>query len=133
MIGRSRPHGDTDPRNANLTDAQSIYVIGADKISTELNRINEQSNSDFEKLRFDYTYNDPNHPSRLYYRSDHWNYAKHGIPVIFYFDGEHVDYHQPTDTVDKIDFEKMTRVSRLVFATGWRIANIDHPVVRDVK
>jgi Zn-dependent M28 family amino/carboxypeptidase len=78
-----------------------------------------------------YLYNDPKNPERIYYRSDHWNYAKHGIPIIFYFDGTHVDYHQPTDTVDKIDFEKMTKITRLVLETGWRLANMDHRVVVD--
>lgn len=133
MIGRSRPAGDTDPRNKELTAADGIYLIGADKISAELNRISERTNADTVKLKLDYTYNDPNHPQRFYYRSDHWNYAKHGIPVIFYFSGVHADYHQPTDTVDKIDFEKMARVSRLVFATGWRIANLDHRLAHDAK
>jgi Zn-dependent M28 family amino/carboxypeptidase len=77
-------------------------------------------------MKLDYHYNDPNNPERIYYRSDHWNYAKHGVPIIFYFDGTHVDYHRPTDTVDKIDFAKMTKITRLVFETGWRIANLDH-------
>jgi hypothetical protein len=130
MIGRSRRPGDTDPGNRELSDADSIYIIGADRISKELHRISEQTNSEFEKLRIDYTYNQPNHPDRYYYRSDHWNYAKHDIPVIFYFDGVHADYHKPTDTVDKIDFEKMTRVARLVFETGWRVANLDHHLLK---
>lgn len=126
MIGRSKPAGDTDPDNVELSDANTIYLIGADRISRELHSISEQTNTEFEKLRIDYRYNDPNHPDLYYFRSDHWNYAKHDIPIIFYFDGVHADYHQPTDTVDKIDFEKMTRVARLVFETGWRIANLDH-------
>lgn len=130
MIGRSKPTGDTDPHDVELSDANTIYVIGADRISKELHSISEQTNTDFEKLRLDYKYNDPNHPDLYYFRSDHWNYAKHDIPIIFYFDGVHVDYHQPSDTVDKIDFEKMTRVARLVFETGWRIANLDHRLVK---
>jgi hypothetical protein len=133
MIGRSRPEGDKEPANAELTEANAIYLIGADKISTELHRISEQTNAEFTKMRLDYTYNNPNHPQQFYYRSDHWNYAKHGIPVIFYFSGVHADYHKPTDTIEKIDFDKMTRVARLVFATGWRVANLDHRLVRDVK
>ena len=133
MIGRSRPSGDSDKEDAELTDATSIYLIGADKISSELNRISEQTNADTVKMRLDYTYNDPNHPQQFYYRSDHWNYAKHGVPVIFYFSGVHRDYHKTSDTVDKIDFDKMTRVARLVFATGWRLANLDHFLTRDKK
>ena len=133
MVGRSRPPGDTDPRDAKLTDKNSIYIIGADKLSTELNQINEQTDADTEHFKFDYTYNDETNPERFYYRSDHYNYAKHGIPIIFYFTGVHRDYHQPTDTVDKIDFEKMERIDRMIFATGWRIANLDHRLVVDKK
>lgn len=126
MIGRSKPTGDTNELDKNLTDANTVYLVGADRISKELNRISEQTNQDFEKLNLNYLYNDPKNPERIYYRSDHWNYAKHGIPIIFYFDGTHVDYHQPTDTIDKIDFQKMTKISRLVLETGWRLANMDH-------
>jgi Zn-dependent M28 family amino/carboxypeptidase len=133
MIGRSRPDGDSDKQDGELTDANSIYLIGADKISSELHRISEQTNADTVKMRLDYTYNDPNHPQQFYYRSDHWNYAKHGVPVIFYFSGVHRDYHKTSDTVDKIDFDKMARVARLVFATGWRLANLDHFLTRDKK
>jgi Zn-dependent M28 family amino/carboxypeptidase len=132
MVGRSKPAGDTNEADKELTDANTIYVIGANRISTELNQISEQTNNDFEKMKFDYLLNDPNHPERIYYRSDHWNYAKHGVPIIFYFDGVHVDYHKPTDTVDKIDFDKMTKVGRLVYETGWRLANLDHMLKKDV-
>ena len=126
MIGRSKPSGDTNEKDKNLTDANSVYLIGADRISKELNQISEQTNREFEKLNLNYLYNDPRNEERFYYRSDHWNYAKHGIPIIFYFDGVHVDYHEPTDTVDKIDFQKMAKISRLVMETGWRLANLDH-------
>ncbi|HEV2914960.1 MAG TPA: M28 family peptidase [Pyrinomonadaceae bacterium] len=130
MIGRSKPPGDTNPDNAELSGPDTIYLIGADRISKELHRISEQTNSEFEKLKIDYRYNDPNHPDQYYFRSDHWNYAKHDIPIIFYFDGVHADYHQPSDTIDKLDFEKMTRVARLVFETGWRLANLDHRLTK---
>ena len=133
MVGRSRPPGDTDPQDAALTDKNSIYIIGADKLSTELNQISEQTDQDTERFRFDYTYNDEANPERFYYRSDHYNYAKHGIPIIFYFTGVHRDYHQPTDTVEKIDFEKMERIDRMIFATGWRIGNLDHRLTVDKK
>jgi hypothetical protein len=131
MVGRSRPAGDDDPRDAHLTDKDSIYVIGADKLSTELNKLNEETNLATARLKFDYTYNDEKHPERFYYRSDHYNYAKHGIPIIFYFTGVHRDYHKASDVVEKIDFEKMERISRMIFATGWRVANLDHRVVVD--
>ena len=126
MIGRSHQPGDESKANEQLTDANTIYPIGADRISSELHQIEERTNSDFEKLKLDYSLNDPKHPDRIYFRSDHWNYAKHGVPIIFFFDGVSVDYHQPTDTVDKIDFTKMTRVARLVYEIAWRVANLDH-------
>jgi hypothetical protein len=133
MVGRSRPEGDSDPRDRMLTDKNSLYVIGADKLSTELSRLNELTNDETSRMRFDYTYNDDKHPERFYYRSDHYNYAKHGIPVIFYFTGVHRDYHKATDDVDKIDFEKMERIDRMIFATGWRVATLDHRLVVDKK
>jgi hypothetical protein len=133
MVGRSRPPGDDDPRDAHLTDKDSIYIIGADKLSSELNKLNEETNLATSRMKFDYMYNDEKHPERFYYRSDHYNYAKHGIPIIFYFTGVHRDYHKPTDVVEKIDFEKMERIGRMIFATGWRVANLDHRLVVDKR
>ena len=130
MIGRSKPAGDKDPADEHLTDANSVYLVGSNRISPELHQISEETNDQFQKLRLDYYYNDPANPERIYYRSDHWNYAKHGVPIIFYFTGTHADYHRPSDTIDKIDFNKMTQVTRLVFETGWRIANLDHHLGR---
>ncbi|MFI5104066.1 MAG: M28 family peptidase [Terriglobales bacterium] len=126
MIGRSKPVGDTQKEDEHLTDAHTVYLVGSNRISPELHGLSEDTNAEFQKLKLDYYYNDPANPERIYFRSDHWNYAKHGVPIIFYFDGVHVDYHKPTDTVDKIDFAKMTQITRLVFETGWRIANLDH-------
>jgi Zn-dependent M28 family amino/carboxypeptidase len=131
MIGRSRAEGDTSAANKNLTDKNSVYIIGADRLSTELHKINEQTNAETERLRFDYKYNAPNDPENFYERSDHFNYAKHGIPVIFYFTGVHRDYHKPTDDVDKIDFQKMERITRMIFATGYRVVNLDHRLAVD--
>jgi len=133
MIGRSREADNNDPRDKQLTDKNSVYVIGADKLSTELNRISEQTNADTMRLRLDYAYNDENHPQQFYYRSDHYNYAKHGIPIIFYFTGVHRDYHMTTDDIEKIDFGKIERISRLILATGWRVANLDHRVTVDKR
>jgi hypothetical protein len=126
MIGRSKAAGDKNLEDEHLTDANTVYLVGSNRISQELHEISEETNAQFQKLKLDYHYNDPNNPERIYYRSDHWNYAKHGVPIIFYFDGTHVDYHRPTDTVDKIDFAKMTKITRLIFETGWRLANLDH-------
>lgn len=131
MIGRSKPAGDRDPADEHLTGPDAVYLVGDNRISPELHEISEETNGQFEKLKLDYYYNDPQNPERIYYRSDHWNYAKHGIPIIFYFSGTHVDYHRPTDTVDKIDFAKMTQITRLIFETGWRIANLDHRLVHN--
>ncbi len=84
-------------------------------------------------MELDYTYNDPNDPNRFYYRSDHYNFVKNGVPAIFYFSGVHEDYHQPSDTVDKIQFGKMTSIVELVFHTAWNIAFSDREIVVDVK
>lgn len=125
MIGRAKAAGDTNPENADLSGPDGVFVIGADKHSTELFELSEQTNKETSKLLFDYKYNDENHPLRLFYRSDHWNFGKNGIPIIFYFSGLHADYHKPTDTVDKINFEKMAKVAKVVYATAWRVANRD--------
>ncbi|MFT4595155.1 MAG: hypothetical protein ACI9CU_000428 [Polaribacter sp.] len=104
-------------------DSNYVYLIGSDKLSTELHALSEDMNTKHSGLDLDYTYNDENDPNRFYYRSDHYNFAKNNIPVIFYFTGVHEDYHQPTDTVDKIMFQKMEKIARLVFYTAWEIAN----------
>jgi Peptidase family M28 len=108
-----------------------VYVIGADKLSSELHEINVRNNEKYTKLDFDYTYNDVNHPTNLYQRSDHWNFAKHRVPIIFFFDGIHVDYHKPSDEVDKIDFDILTTRVRCVFYTAWEIANRENRLAVD--
>ena len=131
MIGRSKAPGDHDPADEHLTGPNTVYVVGSNRISKELDEISTETNEQFQKMNLDYYYNDPANPERIYYRSDHWNYAKHGIPIIFYFTGTHVDYHRPTDTIDKINFSKMTEITRLIFETGWRIANLNHRLTRN--
>jgi len=123
MIGRVDPIHESNP--------DYIYLIGSDKLSSDLHRISESVNSKYTKLTLDYTFNDPNDPERIYYRSDHYNFAKNGIPVIFYFNGVHEDYHKPTDTVDKINFELLVKRTKLVFHTAWEIANRDQRLVVD--
>ncbi len=103
-------------------DSNSVYIIGSDFLSQELHQINLAAN-EMIGLNFDYTYNTESDPNRFYYRSDHYNYARRGIPIIFYFSGVHEDYHKVTDTVDKINFNKMARIARLVYLTGWKVAN----------
>lgn len=122
MIGRiDPPHKD----NPNY-----VYLVGSNRLSTELHEISEKVNKTFTQFNLDYTYNDENHPDRIYYRSDHWNFAKNNVPIIFYFNGVHEDYHQPTDTVDKINFDLLAKRAKLVFYTAWVLANRDtRPVV----
>jgi len=113
----------------------SIYIIGSDKLSSELHELNEQVNKKEIGLVLDYKYNAPDDPERFYYRSDHYMYAQYGIPVIFYFSGTHEDYHRPTDTVEKCDFAKMEKVTQLVYGVAREAANLDHMLVldKDVK
>ena len=93
----------------------SIYVIGADKLSTEFSEIVEQANNESAEFDFDYTYNAPGDPNRFYYRSDHYSYAKHEIPVVFFFDYMTKDYHKTTDTAEKINYEKLAKISDLSY------------------
>tara|TARA_B110000305_G_C19145910_1_gene495755 strand:+ start:55 stop:777 length:723 start_codon:yes stop_codon:yes gene_type:complete len=106
-----------------------VYLIGADMLSQELHDISEQVNEEFIGLDLDYTFNAEDDPNRYYYRSDHYNFAKNNIPVIFYFNGVHEDYHKTTDTIDKIDFEKVKKIARLVFLTAWELANRDERIL----
>jgi hypothetical protein len=100
-----------------------IYVIGSDRLSTELHSINEEMNTKYTKLKLDYKYNDRKDPERIYYRSDHYNFAKHGIPSIFFFNGIHEDYHKESDTPDKIEYDALAKRAQLAFALAWELAN----------
>ncbi len=123
MIGRIDPKRDG---NANY-----IYLIGSDKLSTDLHKLSEDVNRKYMQLELDYTYNDENDPNRFYYRSDHYNFAKNDIPVIFYFNGTHDDYHRPTDTPDKIAYDLLEKRARLIFHTAWEVANRDKRIAVD--
>jgi len=105
-----------------------IYVIGSDRLSTDLHKINEEMNEKYSGLTLDYQYNSESDPNRFYFRSDHYNFAKNGIPAIFFFNGVHADYHRTTDTVEKINFDKMEKVGRLIFHTAWELANRDERI-----
>ncbi|MBK0382720.1 M28 family peptidase [Pedobacter sp. SD-b] len=110
--------------------ANYIYVIGSDKLSSTLKEINEKANATYTNMTLDYKYDDPTDPNRFYYRSDHYNFAKHGIPIIFYFNGVHEDYHKKTDEVKKINFPLLAKRAQLVFFTAWDLANrADRPKV----
>lgn len=100
-----------------------VYVVGADKLSLDLNQMSEQANKESVNLDLDYTYNAEDHPEQIYYRSDHYSFAKHNIPAMFYFNGTHDDYHLPGDTFDKIDMRMLTQRTKLAFATAWKILN----------
>jgi len=123
MIGR------VDEAHTNNPDF--VYLIGSDKLSTELHEISEAINTKFTNLTLDYTYNDDNDPNRFYYRSDHYNFAKNNIPIIFYFNGTHEDYHRPSDTPDKINYEVLAKRTQLVFFTAWELANRNERIVVD--
>ncbi|MDX6531090.1 MAG: hypothetical protein QOH41_3380 [Blastocatellia bacterium] len=124
MIGRSKKDGDTNPRNATLSGPNQIYVIGSTMMSTELGKLSETVNKAYLNLQYDLRYDDPNDPNRFFFRSDHFNYARKGIPIIFFFDGVHEDYHRPGDEWQKIDYEKMEKVARTIYMTLWEVANL---------
>ncbi|MCB0460755.1 MAG: M28 family peptidase [Flavobacteriaceae bacterium] len=125
MIGRY------DEKHAE--NPEFVYLIGSDKLSTELHELSEATNKKYTNLELDYTYNDENDPNRFYYRSDHYNFAKNNIPIIFYFNGVHEDYHKPTDTPDKINYDLLQKRAQLVFYTAWEIANRENRLTVDKK
>ena len=125
MVGRmdpSRKYGDS---------TNYVYVIGEDRLSSDLPKITDEVNSKFTHLELDRKFN-ANDPNRFYFRSDHYNFAKNGVPIIFYFNGTHADYHKATDTVDKINFDLMAKRVHLVFHTAWVMANRDEMLKRDI-
>lgn len=127
MIGR------TD--EAHVNNANYVYLIGSDKLSSDLHNVSAAVNIKYTNIDLDYRYNVENEPNRFYYRSDHYNFAKNGIPVIFYFNGVHEDYHKISDTPDKINYPLLEKRTQLVFATAWELANRkERPVVdKDLK
>ena len=127
MIGRTG-----EEYKGSADSANYCYLIGSDKLSSELHKISENANAVYTKLKIDYKYNDPKDPERIYYRSDHYNFAKHGVPIVFYFNGVHEDYHKPSDEIKKINFDLLTKRAQLVFYTGWDLANRDKRPVVDV-
>ena len=127
MVGRvdtERKTGDT---------LNYVYVIGHDKLSSDLPVINEGVNNKYTNLVLDYKYDDPNDRNRIYFRSDHYNFARKGVPILFFYDGMLLaDYHKPTDTIEKINFDLMEKRVRMIFHTGWEIANRDNMLKRDI-
>jgi Peptidase family M28 len=124
MVGRNRDN--------KTSESNTLYLVGSDRISTELDQIAQAANLASQKpLHLDYEFNDPADPEQLYTRSDHYSYAARGIPVIFFTTGLHPDYHANTDEVSKIEFDKLSRVGEFIYATGWRLASLDHAPARD--
>lgn len=115
MIGRVDDSHESNPNY--------IYLIGSNRLSTELHYISESANENFTNLELDYRLNSDSDPNQYYSRSDHYNFAQHDIPVIFYFNGTHQDYHEPTDTAEKINYPLLRKRTVLIFATAWYIAN----------
>jgi Zn-dependent M28 family amino/carboxypeptidase len=126
MVGRNR--------DDQISEANTVYLVGSDRISSELHQINREANLALaQPMKLDYELNDPGELEQFYYRSDHYSYAAKGIPIIFFTTGLHPDYHANTDEVSKIEFPKMTRIAQLVYETGARVANLDHVPARDYK
>ena len=124
MVGRTDPKRQSDNENY-------IYLIGSDRLSFQLHEVSEEANSQTVNLELDYTFNAKDDPNRFYFRSDHFNFAKNNIPVIFYFNGTHADYHKPTDTVEKIRYDLLEQRTRLIFYTAWKLANRNERIVVD--
>jgi hypothetical protein len=124
MIGRIESGREEDSLNY-------IFVVGDNRLSSDLRKISEEANNKYTRLNLDYKFNDPADPQRIYYRSDHYNFAKNGVPAIFYFSGLHEDYHRPTDTPDKIRYELLAKRAQLIFYTAWEMANRDEMLKRD--
>jgi Zn-dependent M28 family amino/carboxypeptidase len=126
MIGRNR--------DDKASEGNTVYLVGSDRISTELHALNRAANNAMPKpLTLNYEFNDPTDLEQIYYRSDHYSYAAKGVPIIFFTTGLHPDYHANTDEVSKIEFDKMTRITQMVYETGLRLANLDHAPVHDNK
>ncbi len=123
MIGRIDPDKKENPNY--------LYLIGSNKLSQELQDVSTYVNTKYTNLELDYKFDDPNDPNRFYYRSDHYNFAKNNIPIIFYFNGVHEDYHKITDTPDKIEYDLMAKRTQLIFLTAWEIANREKRITAD--
>ena len=125
MIGRrDKEHADTN---------NYVYLIGADRLSSDLNTICMEANNKYIKMDLDLKYNDPKDPNHFYERSDHYNFAKFGIPSVFLFNGVHADYHQKSDTPDKIEYDALAKRAKLAFTIAWELANRENRPVVDKK
>jgi Zn-dependent M28 family amino/carboxypeptidase len=138
MIGRCKKAGDTNPALSEMPEPNEVFLIGPKIMSSELVELSEAVNRSLLNLKFNYRYDDAKEPNQYFFRSDHFNFARKGIPVIFYMDGDHPDYHKPSDSIEKIDFDYMERVAKTIFATAWELANrdkrprVDKPLAADL-
>jgi Zn-dependent M28 family amino/carboxypeptidase len=124
MIGRNR--------DDKASEANTVYLVGSDRISTELHNLNRAANAALPRpLTLSYEFNDPADLEQIYFRSDHYSYAAKGVPIIFFTTGLHPDYHANTDEVAKIEFDKLARIAQMIYETGARVANLDHPPLHD--
>lgn len=126
MIGRK------DDNLKSLDSNNHVYLIGDDKLSSDLPNLVDSINHTYINLITDRKYNDPKDPQRLYYRSDHYNFASKGVPILFFFDGIHKDYHKPSDTPDKINYDLLEKRARLVFFLAWEASNRNDMMKRDI-
>jgi len=129
MIGRAQKPDEANPANKDLAKPHEVFVVGSKMMSTDLGNLSESVNASYYNLSFNYKYDDPKDPEKIFFRSDHFNYALKGIPIIFYTDGEHEDYHRVTDHVEKIDFENMLKITRTIYAMAWELGNGKRPAV----
>ncbi|MDR7211126.1 M28 family peptidase [Flavobacterium piscis] len=125
MIGRR------DVEHANTNNY--VYVIGADRLSSDLHNITVAQNEKYTKIDLDFKFNDPKDPNHFYERSDHYNFAKNGIPSVFFFNGVHEDYHKKGDEPEKIEYDALTKRTKLAFVVAWELANRENRPVVDKK
>ncbi|RMD48342.1 MAG: M20/M25/M40 family metallo-hydrolase, partial [Ignavibacteria bacterium] len=130
--------GNMDAIKANINidmvgrgSVDTIYNIGSGKLSSEFYELVKNANEESVNIYFDYRFDDPNDPNRFYYRSDHINYARKGIPIVFFYDYMQKDYHKPTDTVEKINWEKIVKMVELTHTIALKTANLDTPLIID--
>jgi Zn-dependent M28 family amino/carboxypeptidase len=111
----------------------TIYSVGSGKISPQFQKLVEEVNSETVNFVFNYKFDDPSDRQKIYYRSDHYNYAKHGIPIVFFYDYMMDDYHKDSDETDKINFEKIRKTAILVYNIALRTANLSERLKSENK
>jgi Zn-dependent M28 family amino/carboxypeptidase len=132
MIGRTRS-GAGAPANEGVAGPDEVFVVGPRSLSTELSELVDRVNGSYLNLKLNYRFDNVNN-ERFFPRSDHVPYLQQGIPILSWLTGRHEDYHQPSDSPDKIDYRKMEKITRTLFVTAWSLADaakrprIDRPL-----